>query len=76
MHFSFDSLRPQQEIYRSQGWTIPAYQITDTSIFKYPPLLPLTYLVRNARVLSVISGQKNWGGEQMLVTLDSIFSSQ
>jgi thiol-disulfide isomerase/thioredoxin len=73
MHFSFEPLHPQQEMYRSHGWTIPAYQITDTSIFKYPPSLPITYVVRDGRVLSVMSGQKNWGDESMLVTLDSIF---
>jgi thiol-disulfide isomerase/thioredoxin len=57
---SFDSLKNQINTITKENWILPAYFIKDTTLFKQPPILPMTYIIRDSVVLEVIYGKQNW----------------
>ena len=69
---SFDSINRQQKILNKYGWSIPAYFIEDTSIFRVPIMLPKTYILKDTIVVKEIYGAKNWTDSSIINFIDSL----
>lgn len=60
LQFSFDGIEKLKNVLIENQWTLPAYFIDDTSIFKKPVILPLTLLLQKDTVRKIFYGAKDW----------------
>jgi thiol-disulfide isomerase/thioredoxin len=72
---SFDSVTSLKNTIQKYKWNLPAYQISDTSIFKLPQILPTTYILKQDTVIKVVYGYEEWSTGRMKSYVDSIQKS-
>ena len=69
--FSFDSLNSLKKIISDKKWLLPAYFISDSSVFKNPNILPTTYILKNDTVVLEVLGKERWDDSLMLEKIKS-----
>ena len=69
---SFDSVTSLKNTINKYKWSLPAYHINDTSIYKLPQILPTTYILKQDTVIKVVYGYEDWNTDRMKHYIDSL----
>lgn len=69
---TFDSL-VKNELLAKHQISLPAYYLTDTSLFVVPPVIPKTLIMNKDTVLNEIYGETNWMDSSILNELRNFY---
>jgi len=69
---SFDDTNNLRKAIQQHKINLPAYFVTDTSIFKIPKVLPRTIVLRNDTVIRDMYVSRNWLSDEMLLMFDTL----
>lgn len=69
---SFDSTNTQLLTILAKNWTLDAFVLSDTQVFKVPEFLPKTIIVKNRKIVKTVYGAYNWQNVSIIKFLDSI----
>lgn len=69
---SFDDTNNVRKAIQQHKINLPAYFVTDTSIFKIPKVLPRTVVLRNDTVIRDMYVSRNWVSDEMLLMFDTL----
>lgn len=69
---SFDDTTNLKKAIQKYKVNLPAYFITDTSIFKVPKILPRTVVLRNDTVVRDMYVSRDWMSKEMRLMFDSL----
>ncbi len=72
INVSFDSLHKQQKLVEENKWGLQCYFISDTTLFKVPEILPVTYILSDSTVVKKIYGGQVWTNPAFKTMLDTL----